>query len=161
MKKKKTLRTHIASCLQTSPPGTEIYRKDGLCMFEVDGKGHRIYCQNLCLLSKLFLDHKTLYYDVDPFLFYVLCEADSNGSNIVGYFSKEKRSQGTYPSHFPFDLRVDKSLFPFYLYLHPWKLTHAPSNARIVSSRNYMQRATTLHVFSHSHNSSDAAMGNF
>ena len=26
--------------------------------------------------SKLFLDHKTLYYDVDPFLFYVLCERD-------------------------------------------------------------------------------------
>jgi hypothetical protein len=28
----------------------------------------------LCLLSKLFLDHKTLYYDVDPFLFYVMTE---------------------------------------------------------------------------------------
>lgn len=32
----------------------------------------QIYCQNLCLLAKLFLDHKTLYYDVEPFLFYVL-----------------------------------------------------------------------------------------
>jgi hypothetical protein len=30
--------------------------------------------QSLCLLSKLFLDHKTLYYDVDPFLFYVMTE---------------------------------------------------------------------------------------
>jgi hypothetical protein len=38
-----------------------------------------VYCQNLCLLSKLFLDHKTLYYDVDPFLFYVLCEMDDTG----------------------------------------------------------------------------------
>lgn len=39
----------------------------------------QVYCQNLCLLSKLFLDHKTLYYDVDPFLFYVLCEMDDTG----------------------------------------------------------------------------------
>ena len=30
--------------------------------------------QNLCYLAKLFLDHKTLYYDVDPFLFYIMCE---------------------------------------------------------------------------------------
>jgi histone acetyltransferase MYST1 len=42
--------------------------------------------QNLCLLAKLFLDHKTLYYDVDPFLFYVLTEVDDRGAHIVGYF---------------------------------------------------------------------------
>ena len=38
-----------------------------------------IYCQNLCLLVKLFLDHKTLYYDVEPFLFYVLTINDEHG----------------------------------------------------------------------------------
>ena len=48
-------------------------------MFEVDGKKNKVYCQSLCLLSKLFLDHKTLYYDVDPFLFYILCEHDRDG----------------------------------------------------------------------------------
>lgn len=32
------------------------------------------YCQSLCLLSKLFLDHKTLYFDVDTFIFYILVE---------------------------------------------------------------------------------------
>jgi hypothetical protein len=48
-------------------------------MFEVDGKKSKVYCQNLCLLSKLFLDHKTLYYDVDPFLFYIMCEKDAQG----------------------------------------------------------------------------------
>lgn len=40
----------------------------------------------------MFLDHKTLYYDVEPFLFYVATEADENGAQFVGYFSKEKRS---------------------------------------------------------------------
>jgi len=33
---------------------------------QVNGGNAKIYCQSLCLLSKLFLDHKTLYYDVDP-----------------------------------------------------------------------------------------------
>lgn len=46
------------------------------------------YAQNLCLLAKLFLDHKTLYYDTDPFLFYVMTEYDSYGFHIIGYFSK-------------------------------------------------------------------------
>ena len=52
----------------------------------------QIYCQNLCLLAKQFLDHKTLYYDVEPFLFYVVTEASPLGAKFVGYFSKEKRS---------------------------------------------------------------------
>lgn len=51
----------------------------------------QIYCQNLCLLAKLFLDHKTLYYDVEPFLFYVMTEADNTGCHLVGYFSKVMR----------------------------------------------------------------------
>jgi len=50
-----------------------------------------VYCQNLCLLAKLFLGSKTLYYDVEPFLFYVMTENDEYGCHFVGYFSKEKR----------------------------------------------------------------------
>ncbi len=52
----------------------------------------QIYCQNLCLLAKLFLDHKTLYYDVEPFLFYVMTVNDSTGCHIVGYFSKQEKN---------------------------------------------------------------------
>lgn len=60
-------------------------------MFEVDGKKNKIYCQNLCLLAKPFLDHKTLYYDVEPFLFYVMTEADNTSCHLIGYFSKVSR----------------------------------------------------------------------
>ena len=65
--------------------------------FEVDGGKETVYCQvradaccdcececslssawlllqNLCYLSKLFLDHKTLEYDCTIFLFYIVCE---------------------------------------------------------------------------------------
>jgi histone acetyltransferase MYST1 len=78
------------------PPGNEIYRKGNLSMFEVDGLSEKIYCQNLCYIAKLFLDHKTLYFDVDPFLFYVLCEVDDRGYHPVGYYSKEKYSDVGY-----------------------------------------------------------------
>ncbi|KAF9046877.1 hypothetical protein BDZ89DRAFT_1033648 [Hymenopellis radicata] len=57
---------------------------------------HRLYCQNLCLLSKMFLDHKSLFYDVEPFLFYVVTQLDDEGSRFVGYFSKEKMSPKNY-----------------------------------------------------------------
>lgn len=65
-------------------------------MYEVDGNTNKIYCQNLCLLVKLFLDHKTLYYDVEPFLFYILTKNDAKGCHFVGYFSKEKFSAQKY-----------------------------------------------------------------
>lgn len=61
-------------------------------MYEVDGAKNQIYCESLGYLAKLFLDHKTLYYSMEPFLFFVLCENDSKGSHPVGYFSKEKDS---------------------------------------------------------------------
>lgn len=100
MKKRKTLDRHKRKCELRAPPGDEIYRdttlERTLAVFEVDGKKNKIYCQNLCLLAKLFLDHKTLYYDVDPFLFYILTEADDMGCHIVGYFSKEKCSPEDY-----------------------------------------------------------------
>ena len=54
----------------------------------MNGSDHKIYCQNLCLMAKLFLDHKTLYFDVEPFLFYILTEVDKQGCHIMGYFSK-------------------------------------------------------------------------
>ncbi|RYE85079.1 MAG: hypothetical protein EOO65_01090 [Methanosarcinales archaeon] len=52
--------------------------------------------QNLAYLAKMFLDHKTLVYDVDLFFFYVMTELDEYGYHIVGYFSKEKYSEVGY-----------------------------------------------------------------
>eukprot|EP00095_Tigriopus_kingsejongensis_P007638 snap_masked-scaffold1040_size68023-processed-gene-0.7 protein:Tk07638 transcript:snap_masked-scaffold1040_size68023-processed-gene-0.7-mRNA-1 annotation:"probable histone acetyltransferase myst1" len=92
MRLEKTYKYHTAHCTAHEPQGKEIYRKGTLSVYEVDGKDHKLYCQCLCLLAKLFLDHKTLYFDVEPFLFYILCEVDRQGAHIVGYFSKEKES---------------------------------------------------------------------
>jgi histone acetyltransferase MYST1 len=89
------------------PPGSVVYEKESIKVYQVDGKIHQVFCQCLCLFSKLFLDHKTIYYgyfflilDVHHFLFYLLTEKrEINGiliDEIVGYFSKEKFSPENY-----------------------------------------------------------------
>ncbi|KXL48714.1 hypothetical protein M433DRAFT_2811 [Acidomyces richmondensis BFW] len=100
---------HKLKCSAKHPPGDEIYRsrvtnpetgaENTLSFFEVDGRKNPLYCQNLCLLAKLFLGSKTLYYDVEPFLFYIMTENDEYGCHFVGYFSKEKRGCGGPPVH--------------------------------------------------------------
>jgi len=95
-KSRKCLERHVIKCNLRHPPGNEIYRKDNISFFEIDGRKNKVYAQNLCLLAKLFLDHKTLYYDTDPFLFYVMTVFDHRGFHIVGYFSKEKESTEDY-----------------------------------------------------------------
>ncbi|KAL9548217.1 hypothetical protein MBANPS3_005798 [Mucor bainieri] len=87
---------HKEKCCMKCPPGNEIYRQGNISIFEVDGLKNKMYCLNLCLLTKLFLDHKTLFYDVEPFLFYIMTETDQDGCHFVGYFSKEKRSVMNY-----------------------------------------------------------------
>lgn len=92
----KSFSRHRQKCTLQHPPGNEIYRDDYVAFWEVDGRRQRTWCRNLCLLSKMFLDHKTLYYDVDPFLFYVMTSRDEKGFHLVGYFSKEKESADGY-----------------------------------------------------------------
>ncbi|ORX70935.1 hypothetical protein DL89DRAFT_274736 [Linderina pennispora] len=79
---------HRTKCTLQHPPGNEIYRKDDISFFEIDGRRQKMYCRNLCLLSKCFLDHKTLYYRCRP--------RDERGCHIIGYFSKEKESADNY-----------------------------------------------------------------
>lgn len=83
------------------PPGLEIYTDPiaKVSIWEVDGRKNVTYCQNLCLLAKLFLNLKTLYYDVEPFIFYILAEIDEVDPAVyhfVGYFSKEKLNSSDY-----------------------------------------------------------------
>ncbi|KAK1751969.1 histone acetyltransferase [Echria macrotheca] len=91
-----SFKRHRQKCTLLHPPGNEIYRDEYVSFFEIDGRRQRTWCRNLCLLSKMFLDHKTLYYDVDPFLFYVMTSRDAHGYHLIGYFSKEKESTDGY-----------------------------------------------------------------
>ncbi|KAJ2702607.1 K(lysine) acetyltransferase [Coemansia sp. IMI 209128] len=94
MRYRHTLEDH--RCADPFPRGRPIYEDASTVLHEVDGKEHALYCQNMCLLSKLFLDQKTIYYDIGNFLFYVLLvkstESIESQYTFAGYFSKEKTS---------------------------------------------------------------------
>ena len=88
---------HRKSCACRHPPGRKVYQRGAHIVWEVDGAQHKLYCQLLCLLGKLFIDHKTIYYDVGPFLFYVLTDALNASTDLaLGFFSKEKQSYDGY-----------------------------------------------------------------
>ena len=73
----------------------EIYQTDKYQVFEFDGDNtdHRDYLNRLCLLSKLFIEHK--YKVINPTSLYFYCLYKNNESNTKlafwGYFSKSKR----------------------------------------------------------------------
>ncbi|KAK0628998.1 hypothetical protein B0T17DRAFT_486733 [Bombardia bombarda] len=151
---------HKLKCPAKHPPGDEIYRHDSVSVFEVDGRKNPVYCQNLCLLAKLFLGSKTLYYDVEPFLFYVLCEYDDLGYHFVGYFSKEKRASSqnnvscilTLPIHQRKgygNLLIDFS----YLLTRVEQKTGSPekplSDMGLVSYRNYWRLVMCRYLLQH------------
>ena len=91
--KKRELEAHSERCDVRCPPGDEIYRDDKVSMFEFDAKQQKVYTENLCYIAKLFLDHKNIWYEIDAFYFYVLCERKNDGYHMVGYFSKEKQAE--------------------------------------------------------------------
>ncbi|KAJ5574162.1 uncharacterized protein N7459_008589 [Penicillium hispanicum] len=87
---------HTRACEhRTTPPGTKVYDHGGYAVWEVDGEEHKLFGQNLSLFAKLFLDHKTVFFDVSTFLYYILTFTDPNNPDnyhVLGFFSKEKLS---------------------------------------------------------------------
>ncbi|KAM0324787.1 hypothetical protein ACHAQA_007751 [Verticillium albo-atrum] len=94
----------------------EIVRDEGeWSVWEVDGEQDGLFCQNLSLFAKLFLDNKSVFFDVTGFTYFLLVytppakvpanpSADATQAapdvsdekpvrpHIVGFFSKEKMS---------------------------------------------------------------------
>ncbi|CAD6884533.1 unnamed protein product [Tilletia caries] len=89
---------HKRKCDKRRPPGRKVYQRGAHTIWEVDGAKEFDYCLNLCLFGKLFIDHKTLYFDVDPFYFYVITNGEgyTDFDRPFGYFSKEKVSYEDY-----------------------------------------------------------------
>jgi len=71
------------------PPGTEIYRRDALSVYELRGDRAGAYCTDLGLFARLFSQHESLYScAVQQFTYYLLCSSDVCGSRMLGFFSK-------------------------------------------------------------------------
>ncbi|GAA98464.1 hypothetical protein E5Q_05149 [Mixia osmundae IAM 14324] len=88
--------THRRICKMAHPPGRKVYQRGAHILWEIDGAQHKLFCQNLALFGKLFIDHKYMFYDVDDFLFYIVTEAEPSRDYVLGYFSKEKVSYDNY-----------------------------------------------------------------
>ncbi|GAB7348358.1 hypothetical protein MBLNU459_g6800t1 [Dothideomycetes sp. NU459] len=87
---------HMKVCphKDASPPGELIYKKDNHAIYEIDGEEHKLFSQNLSLFAKLFLDTKSVFYDVATFRYYLLALRNpvTLQEQVVGFFSKEKMS---------------------------------------------------------------------
>jgi MOZ/SAS family/MYST family zinc finger domain len=51
---------------------TPVYSYGGYSVWEVDGETEKLYCQNLSLFGKLFLEQKSVFFDTGGFLYYIL-----------------------------------------------------------------------------------------
>ncbi|KAF4471569.1 histone acetyltransferase [Fusarium albosuccineum] len=81
----------------------EIVQDEGeWSIWEVDGEKDGLFCQNLSLFAKLFLDNKSVFFDVTGFNYFLLvytpptkpasAEDQPQTPQITGFFSKEKMS---------------------------------------------------------------------
>ncbi|XP_039494846.1 males-absent on the first protein [Drosophila santomea] len=90
---RKSYSYHLFHCKKRRPPGSLVYRKDAIHIYEVDGSKAKLYCQCLCLMAKLFLKNKETLYSPKLLFFYILCLKDKDGEHLVGYFSRDKKSK--------------------------------------------------------------------
>ncbi|GAB0141644.1 hypothetical protein EsHS_00002230 [Epichloe bromicola] len=84
----------------------EIVQDEGeWSIWEVDGEKDGLFCQNLSLFAKLFLDNKSVFFDVTGFNYFLLVytpppklvapgtePVQSHPPQVTGFFSKEKMS---------------------------------------------------------------------
>ncbi|KAH9222271.1 acyl-CoA N-acyltransferase, partial [Leptodontidium sp. 2 PMI_412] len=105
-------------CCEREVPGRKVYvhggwREDDTprpavgewSIWEVDGGVETLFCQNLSLFAKLFLDNKSVFFDVSGFNYFLLVYTPPQNSphnttnpsqppqkQVIGFFSKEKLS---------------------------------------------------------------------
>lgn len=63
------------------PPGTLVYRRGAHTLWLLDGATEPLLAQNLSLFAKLFIDNKSVCFDVSTFLYYLLFLDDGETSS--------------------------------------------------------------------------------
>lgn len=72
---------------------TPVYSHGGYSVWEIDGEKEKLYCQNLSLFGKLFLEQKSVFFDTGGFLYYVLIYTPPGGdSHAARNVNKHSRS---------------------------------------------------------------------
>ena len=84
----KDYEAHLLACDHLKKQlGKIMYRDEKYVIRKVRGSKHKMFTQNLCLFTKLFLDNKSVFFTVDYFEFYIVYGTENN--KPMGFFSKE------------------------------------------------------------------------
>ncbi|KAI5287491.1 hypothetical protein KEM54_005960 [Ascosphaera aggregata] len=87
---------HLRRCgvkAEGKPPGLKVYDDGkGYAVWEIDGEKEKLFAQNLSLFAKLFLDHKSVFFDVSSFLYYILTFTPENAGSTTPSIAEEVNS---------------------------------------------------------------------
>ncbi|KAH3900959.1 related to Histone acetyltransferase SAS2 [Saccharomycodes ludwigii] len=79
---------HMSVCYYKDRlPGKIKYLSPEYTIRRIRGFKHTLFCQCLCIFTKLFLDNKSMFFMVDNYEFFVVYETD--GNRPLGFFSKD------------------------------------------------------------------------
>lgn len=83
------LKLHDAVCKYklNKPPGKIKYRSPEYTIRRVKGYKEKLFCQCLCLFTKLFLDNKSIYFKVENYDFFILYKTGQR--KPMAFFSKD------------------------------------------------------------------------
>ncbi|CEP61021.1 histone acetyltransferase LALA0_S02e04962g [Lachancea lanzarotensis] len=85
------LKKHSSQCrFRSKSPGRIQYRTPEISIRKVSGSRHPLFCQCLCLFTKLFLDNKSMYFKVDHYDFYIVYSNQTH--KPMAFFSKDLTS---------------------------------------------------------------------
>ncbi|TIC12227.1 acyl-CoA N-acyltransferase [Wallemia mellicola] len=87
MTSRTTYKEHITDCPHPIPPGKKVYDGHGQRIYKVDGSFFKSFCQNLSLFGKLFIDNKTVYFDLESFDYFVLTDNDQPEKHNVDQYN--------------------------------------------------------------------------
>ncbi|KAK4942507.1 SAS complex subunit [Elasticomyces elasticus] len=81
--------------LETQPvpeSAFKVYEWEGHTVWEIDGEKEKLYCQNLSLFGKLFLEQKSVFFDTGGFKYYALTYTKPASNTPVTKGRGRKRS---------------------------------------------------------------------
>jgi hypothetical protein len=75
----------------------KVYEWEGYAVWEIEGEKEKLYCQNLSLFGKLFLEQKSVFFDTGSFKYYVLTytKQEDPTSPVPARTRGRKRSSST------------------------------------------------------------------
>lgn len=89
------MNVHVSHCpFIENLPGKVMYvdKETNFVVRKVRGMKYPLFCQNMCLLAKFFLDNKSVFYYLNQYDFYVAYETLDGVETPMGFYSRELTS---------------------------------------------------------------------